>query len=935
MGRTSLSVRARHGAVKLIRNNALGKTALGRTALGRTALGAALVCVSPALLYAQDAQQSQPATQEAQGATQVEELVVTASRVARSGFNAPTPTTMVNLEDMQLGGRASIAESLNDVPSFVGSSTPATGTLSSQSPGGNFLNLRGLGPNRTLVLVDRRRHVPTTELGLVDLSVIPSALIERVDVVTGGASAAWGSDAVAGVVNLVFDKKLEGIKVDLQGGASSHGDGESYKGSLAGGTSFADGRGHFIAAVEASDNKGVLSQNDRDWGRKGYQLIGAPAGSPYQQIVGRDVRLGIVSEGGLILSGSNAGKQFLPDGSLAPFQPFDGAFAREGGDGVYAGKFPALSVPVERQNIFTRTTWNFTDDVQGFVELSYARAQSSVKLVQPFDFGTIEIAPDNAYLAQVGLPAEGFAMGRLSTDMGFFTTDVENKTKRGAVGLEGQFGDGWSWDVYYQRGETRYDAKLYNNRIEARYAQSLDAVRDPLTNEIVCRSTLTNPGNGCVPVNVFGYGAPSRDATNWFLGTQSLNQKITQDAAGASIQGEPFSVPAGAVSIATGLEYRKESIDATVDPISAASGFAIGNPKPISGSYDVKEAFLETVVPLLRDLPAVEQLDLNAAVRLTDYSTSGNVTTWKGGLTYKINDQLQFRATRSRDIRAPNLDELYRSEQLRFTSVTDPERTNQLTQIQIITGGNQALQPEEADTFTAGIVFTPSWLEGLRTSLDVYSIKLKGAIDTLTPQDIVNRCYLQNETSLCPQVVRGGDGTIDQVRATFLNLSQRKTQGADLEMSYSLPVGSGDLTVRALATYVDEFITDGVDRAGDVGSDLAYAIPQWRWNLGATYRIGDFTGHVQGRYVGGGKYDHQLEGLIDDNTVSSAFYVDLSAQYTLSNLGGIQVYGSVNNLFDKDPPVDPSSFFEPIATNPALYDVIGRYFTLGVRYSFK
>lgn len=262
--------------------------------------GTVLVCVSPALL-------------QAQAADQLEELVVTASRVNRSGFSAPTPTTMLGEEELRLSGRSNIADSLNDVPSFKASSTPVTGGLSSQTPGGSFLNLRALGANRTLVLVDGRRHVPTTSSGLVDLNVVPGALIERVEVVTGGASAAWGSDAVAGVVNLIFDKELQGIKAEVQGGLSNESDNRDIKASLAGGTAFADGRGHIVAAVEASDNEGVLDQRDRSWGARDWQLIAyRDDNGDIKRLITPNAHLATATEGGLITTGCTRVRSSCP-----------------------------------------------------------------------------------------------------------------------------------------------------------------------------------------------------------------------------------------------------------------------------------------------------------------------------------------------------------------------------------------------------------------------------------------------------------------------------------------------------------------------------------------------------------------------------------------------------------------------------------------------
>jgi iron complex outermembrane receptor protein len=921
----------------------------------RTASGALVIVQETAELSA-------PAGDAApeEDAAFVEEVLVTASRIQRGGFTAPTPTTVLGSEDLQRAGLTSIGQIVTQIPAFMPSSTPTSSVLSSDSGRGQFLDLRGLGASRTLTLVDGRRHVPTTTGNLVDTNAIPMLLVDRVEVVTGGASAAWGSDAVAGVVNLIFKKNLEGLSGDFQIGQSQQGDSKEYKGSLAFGTGFAGGRGHFSIAAEAERNTGVLHQSDRSWGARNWGIVGNPAYAPgngqFPRLVVPDARLAIATEGGLILSGALFGTRFLPGGATAPMDfgqwDFQGAYTR-GGDGAAWGRYAALQLPLDRANVYTHTTFDFTSNLTGFLDVSFAESETrNPNLVQPFDL-PVTISADNAFLPssvrdQLALAGETqFDLGRLDTDFGFIKSRDNNQTMRLVAGLQGKFSDGWSWEAYYEYGRTRHNNSSPGNRVEANYARAVDSVADPVSGDPVCRSTLSDPGNGCVPINLFGYGAPSAAAIDYVTATQWQLFHLTEHVASVSVQGEPFSTWAGSVSIAAGAEYRRDEAESSVDALSASDAFLIGNPKAIRGAYDVTEGFLETVVPLLADQPLVKSLDFSGAVRLTNYSTSGTVTTWKAGLSYAVNDQLRFRATRSRDIRAPNIDELFATPSLNFANVVDPLSGNSvLITTPIVPNGD--LKPEEADTTILGLVYQPSWFPGFRLAVDGYDIELKSAIGQLDPQDVLNRCDA-GAANLCQFIGRDGGGALTSVTLTNLNLSRLKTSGVDIEATYRTDLSrfvdrwKGSVTLRLLTTYVDELsVDDGtqvIDRAGDVGflggNGVANGVPHWRGTVSGAYEYGPLTLYLAGRYVGGGAKDHTITDL-DQNHLDSRFYVDGSVQYTLSRPGlrRLQVYANVSNLFDRDPPISPSSFIVPQATNPVLYDVIGRTASIGVRFQY-
>jgi outer membrane receptor protein involved in Fe transport len=923
------------------------------------ALAGSAMYVSPAM-----AQTTQPApdiattavpSKDSSGEEKSSDIVVTGTRVVRDGYKAPTPTTVLGAEQIQQSAVTNVGDLLTQLPSFQGGFSREGTSIASQLAGGSQVNLRDLGPTRTLVLVDGKRFTPTTNTETVDTNLIPISLIDRVDVVTGGASAAWGSGAVAGVVNFVLKKNLEGLRADVSGGITQYGDNKDILASLAWGTSFAGGRGHVMAAVEYEKNWGIPTTGSRPWERPGYNVLSNPAYTPTngqpKQLLLPDVQLSVATLGGLITSGPLKGTQFGPGGTTSQLQygSIVSGIYMSGGTGVNAGLLSPLSPPLTRLNFYGRALYDLTNDITVSVDVTHARSSTVNPIVAPFNLGNLTIQKTNAFLpasvvAQMtAANITSFTFGRYSPDWGFITSDVRNTTDRGVVSLNGKLG-GFKWNVYAETGRTDYDARLLNNVIVANLNSAINSVIS--NGQAVCATPLaTGALSGCVPLNPFGQGSASQAALNYIHGTQFIETQLTQTSTGANISGEPFSTWAGKVSVAAGVEYRSEGLTSVVDSISQNNGFMAGNPHAAKGSYSVKEGFLETVVPLLHDLPFAKELDFNGAVRVTDYSTSGTVTAWKLGGTYSVSDDLSFRVTRSRDIRAPNLNELYQASALSFVTVTNPSN-NQQTLAQQFTMGNTGLRPELADTLTYGIVLTPRFIPGFSLSVDAYDIKIRDSIVTLSSQAIINNCF-GGQTSFCSFVGRDGAGNITSVNNVYFNLQRQSTRGIDFEASYILPLSrlgsssNGVLSFRGLATYVSNLTARaGYDQAGEVGTQSnagtagLWGVPHWRANGQVTYSGGPFSTTVEVRYVGGGKYstDNANYG-IDKNDVGSQTRINLGIQYTLP-IGGdrtVQFYGKVNNVFNQDPPLDPYIFFAPTQTNPGLYDVVGRNFLLGVR----
>lgn len=923
--------------------------------------------------------QDRNADAEDVAAVPADSIVVTGSRIARDGFESPLPLTVVGAEQIDRQGASNVAAVLNDLPAFRPQNTASTTAIFQNNIGANTADLRGLGANRTLVLIDGRRVVPATvqgssfaPAGAVDLNMVPASLVERAEVVTGGASAAYGSDAVAGVVNLIINTRLEGIRASIQGGVSDEGDNEEFALSFALGDSFAGDRGRVVVGVEYVDVKGTGDCYSRDWCALSYNTVSNPLVSAANPALGRvsagnpatlilpNARNATATINGIITAGPLRGTEFRPDGTTFQhnYGTFYGAgiFQSGGGDAQLAfyENFPIAS-PSQRFNSFAHAEFDLTDSVTWFAEGSYSLVTADTVGAQRRDLAPRVISRSNPFIpASIAarmdqLNLTSISVGRIWNDLGPQRGRVEREIYRAVSGLQAELGSGWSLDAYYQYGQTDYRQRGYNTNINQNTTYALDVVTNPANGLPICRAVLQGiaAAAGCQPLNIFGEGSPSAAAAQYVSGTVEQDTTLKQHVAALVVQGDLAQLPGGTLAIATGVEFRKDQATGTADPISTALGFYTGPGAPISGSVDVWEGFVEVVAPV------IDMVELNGAVRMTDYSTSGSVTTWKVGADFAPTDWLRFRATRSRDIRAPNIFELFGPLQSSFQSVTDPQNGSAQVLASVLLGGNANLQPERADTWTAGVVLQPEIGTGnLRLSVDYYDIQLDGAVSTLGAQVLVNRCAA-GATDLCQFIDRDAANQITTIRNFNLNLNTLITRGWDIEASYSLPVGEGDLTLRALATIVDDLTTvdstgAAVDRAGMNGSPVSQpsGVPRYIINSYLTYDVNRFAAQLQMRHISSGAYNTTLVGpgdegydpalanSINDNSIGAWTYFNLNASYDLWAEGSrnLELFGVINNLFDKDPPVDAPSSFGP--TNNVLYDVIGRSYKLGLRFRY-
>ncbi|MGE3476367.1 MAG: TonB-dependent receptor plug domain-containing protein [Rhodospirillaceae bacterium] len=933
--------------------------------------------------------------QQAQAqAAAVDEIVVTGTRVVRDGYEAPTPVSVIGIEQLDNAATSNLADAINQLPTLVNSASPqssAANTTSGQAAI-NGLSLRGLGISRTLVLLNGQRTVGSNLTGAVDISELPQSLIERVDVVTGGASAAYGSDALSGVVNFVLDTDFTGMKAEVSGGLTTYGDVPNYKINAAYGTPFSGGRGHFMMYGEHAWDDGLIVY-DRPWTREGHSYINNPAYTPTngQPALLRttQVSIGNASWGGTIVSGPLKGTSFGPGGSIYQLAYGDivaGALMRGGSwdaQNVVSVRGVAAQPRQNRQDVFTRVSYDVTDDINVYAQAAWAHLYSYSSGAPNFRPGNLVLNVDNAFLPdslRPTLAAAGstFTMGTLNWDLDNFHAVYDRRVLRFLSGANGSFNAGdtdWKWDAYFSVGQAFGALKSIGAMDTTRYALAIDAVRNAATGAIVCRSTLTNPANGCVPYNPFGLGVNSQAAVDYLQGRYGWNvQRLNQKVAALSFTGEPVSTWAGPVSLAVGYEWRQEKMRQITDPEEQAIPTiwfqAAG--QPYTGAFKVNDFFAETVVPLAKDESWATALDLNAAVRATHYSTYGWVATWKAGATYNPFDDLRFRVTQSRNIRSPTLVDLYQAGSTSRSTLTDPFNGNIAANTEFTTRGNPNLGPEKSSDTGIGVVYQPGWFPGFSASVDYYRIKIKDAVNLPGTQDIMNLCFQGNQTA-CSAFTREGSGAsaVIKIAVQPQNFATETAKGIDFEASYSMPLSNlsdgldGNLGLRFLAThFIDYVVNTGIpnqlvfDYAGVNGSGGGLGgggsgVPSWRINSSIQYALDPINVGFAFRWISSGI--NQVTNVectsgcptglspqlltVSDNHVKSAMYVDFNAAYklALTDTAETELFLNIRNIANADPAIavrGPGGSSFDFAPTPAggNYDVLGRVFRAGVKF---
>lgn len=940
-------------------------------------------------LFGRDADTEQRAAQaRTETPPPLEEITITGTRITRDGMETPTPVTSVQAQDIDALAPGQLIEGMTLLPQFMSNSSPATIGSVTGPTGSSFLNLRGIGHNRTLVLLDGRRVAPSNRLGTPDIAMLPQSIIANVEIVTGGASAAYGSDAVSGVVNYVLDKDFSGIKGHSQYGFTERSDNERTEWSFTAGRDIGE-RAHALLSLERFEAAAVESYEGRDWFQNQGTVDVNGSGQP--RVVARDVRSRMYTAGGLIrLPGSALDMTHFTTGGV-PEKFVDGTLVgrtrQVGGTGYYGDIGSkeedetgqgSLYPDTERGSAFAYIDYDFSADYTGFLQVLHG--SNDVDFVghgahQESEPWNLTVYRDNAFLPEsiraimVAENRESFPLFRYASklDLSRARGKQENESTSVTLGLEGD-NDDLRVNAWYQYSVAQNKFTVQDFPRLDRLYRAMDVVRDPATGTVVCRSTLSFPGDGCIPANPFGAGTMSREAVDYILeGDMWRQSDLAQHLAELTLDTELFDDRAtGPVSVATGLSWRREGFDQRNGPrellelpvrtaeqdgyrglpavfaggsLLQFSGITGGQ---LQGDFDVWEVFGEGVLPVVRDLPFMQAFDLHGALRYADYSRSGGVHAWKLGLDWRISGSWRLRATRSRDTRAATLAERF-DRSLGGGSGLDPE-LNKNVVFSLALGGNPDVAPEAADSWTAGIVFQPQAIPDLALSMDWFDVEISDYITLLGTQRIIDECH-KGSAELCERITRDpATRQIEQVENIYLNAAAARVTGVDVELLHRRDLNLFDadteqLVLRLYASYLKENSFTNLGETRDNAGNVE--LPRLSATAVVGYRLDEFSANLSGRFVDDRVQFSQpipVASQLDDNDVASAFYLNLrlawdypawyDKRYTL--------YLNIANLLDRDPPIVAtySDFFGASAFVSGQHDPLGRRFTLGLDFEF-
>lgn len=824
----------------------------------------------------------------------VERIEVTGSRIKRADMETASPVTVIDAKEIMSSGATSIDQVLQKTTAASGAMTNPG--INNGSGGNATINLRGLGSNRTLVLVNGRRMINsgTGASSTVDLNTIPVAMIQRVEILKDGASAVYGSDAIAGVVNIILKKDFEGFELNAAGGISGENDGEEASIDITMGASF--DKGNVVLGIQYMD-RGEISMADRDGSK-----------CDYNEVTGPDGDISLVCGGS---SYTPYGHIWSGDKSLQGGE--DGSWNDFTNDDKYNYNPESfLYTPMKKLNITGLGNYEVSDTTLFFAETMYSKRWSEQQMApQPvwFDFTYDESMGDS--LLEHGIEyGDDISYGRRMTDTGPREFSQVVDTVRLVAGLEGELDNGWVWDTSVTFGRNDSVDELANLHNMGQIQMDIEEGNfNPLDQE----SWQTENLGGYVYTEVNSGGS------------QMLNLA-------ASLAGELMELPAGYMGFAAGIESRTEKAWYTPDSLTS-QGMA-NDPKveATSGSYDVNEAFVELAIPVLSDLAFAEHVEVSAAVRAFDYSTFGSDSTWKLGITWKMNDELMLRSVASTAFRAPSVDELYGGASPSFDRV-DHDASDQ-DQAEVTVGGNEDLTPEEADTLTVGFVYEPSWFDGFSVTADYYRIEIDNAITKVDSQYIADQCLgtdgqkINENSALC----QSADIQIDNSgRISFnnqlQNIGAENTSGVDLNFAYNFEAMGLDWKTGLDTTFLNEYevqatgetvdyagqITGGIGSYAEIKSNLSVNVSGTDWDAG--YKL---------RYISG----MDSATCIDEPsacyapTTPSIVYHDVTGAYHLNEM--VTFSGGINNMFDKEAPYYTGN--NDANTDPYTYDTVGRYF---------
>ncbi|SHF05423.1 Outer membrane receptor proteins, mostly Fe transport [Microbulbifer donghaiensis] len=914
----------------------------------------------------------------------LEEVVVTGSRIQRSTFETPSPTSVIDSESIKMSGELNLNEVLSTMPQFGEGFDSTSGSYSFGNSGLNALNLRDLGVERTLALVNGHRPVQITaddNTMISEIGMIPSELVERVEVLTGGASAVYGADAVAGVVNFILKDDYEGISLRSQFGDSEAGGGANKAITLTLGENFADGRGNFAASIDYFEEDPLYFRDRKDSaGRVRYvtnpENTGPDDGIPDQvivrgvtypdfNIVGSTFGVWNGDVGGLDwyqLEGDDANLR-TPAASVA-----DGWKAIDG-SGHDPNAYNMARGPYERLNGYSRVHFDLTDSTRLSADLMFSKTESYDEIDPDFIWGewtTVES------LQAAGMTVPDSVLGVLDSygdnwlnipytfdEAGPRWHTNEREYLAASVSLQGEFGNGWNWDTYLTSGYTKADlvqgAKLRYDRLNIDFANGNFETIGP------CEAAGNCPE--------FSFFEPaSQELIDYVMTSHTTTTDVEQHGLYANVSGDLFKLPAGDVMFSAGAEARYESLDYQPSELWQSGLLSSQQTSIDDEGRSIKEVYGELLVPLLADVPLVKKLELETAVRGAEYSTeSANFTSWKAGLNWALNDSFRIRSVYSKAVRAPQLGEMFLGTSVGYAGLTDPCDVDQIDggpadgrrkancqalgiedgwdsnlkgrRGQVISEGNEDLNEEEATTLTLGFVFTPGFVDGLNMSVDYYDIDLTDMIVRFGANSNLSYCVdLESiNNDFCAQVQRAADGDVLSVRDTYVNADGSRRRGVDLEADYLFSLADtigvpGDLRLNLIATrqlessYTSLNIVTGQEETTDYAGN--YSTPEWKGDFTTTYSLDDLTVRLATKYTQGGPIS--LNGnpeRFEDPETPDSLYFNLWTGYRFTE--STEGYLGINNLTDERWTDHPYTSY-----GSANYSLLGRYLYAGVTVNF-
>ena len=989
--------------------------------LSTTMIGgfAALAFAAPAMA------QTAPAPQDE---AQLDEVVVTGSRIPQTNLVTTSPVTQVTGEDIDIAGVTRVEDLVSQLPQAFAAQNS---TVSNGASGTATVSLRNLGSSRTLVLIDgRRMGYGSPNDDAADLNQIPEQLVERVEVLTGGASAVYGSDAVAGVVNFIMKKDFEGLQIDAQYGFYQHhndydgpgnlrsviagraasnpsqfrlpdddvADGESRSINVMMGVSSPDGKGNITAYAGYRNNNPVLG-GDRDYSScslGGQNAAGTEftCGGSSTAFPGRFISL---TNGANLTVGGAAG---AGNGTFTPFSAATGQYN--------FGPLNYYQRPDERYTLGAFGHYEVNDKVEAFAQLMFSDYESVAQIAPSGAFlgPIIPLQCSNPLLSAQQRTAVGcvgpvtsvnMLIGRRNVEGGGRQDSLNYTSYRGVAGIRGEIAEGWNYDVAAQFSRVRLARTYLNDFSSTRIGRALDVVS--VGGTPTCRSVVDGTDPSCVPYNIFSPGGVTQAALDYLQIPLIQTGETTQQVITAAVTGDTgWSMPTASrnVQVAFGAEYRRDSLGSVTDT-SFATGDGAGQGGPtigFTGDTDVAEVFGEIQIPLADDQPWAYSASIDAAYRRSEYETFG-ADTYKVGVDYAPVEDIRLRASYSRAVRAPNVIELFTAQGFNLFDldfdpcsapgraaagagpvpascvganpwqVTTGERDGGLLdspagQYNFLQGGNPNLEPESADTYTVGVVLTPSFLPRFNLSIDYYKIKVDNLIGSIGAQNTLDACYTAGNALACSLIVRDGPtGALwlntGNVIDTNVNIGGVSTSGVDVNANYAVDLEDwampayGSLQFSFVGTWLESLETDTglgfansvYDCKGFYANQCGVPNPEWRhrarvtwvspWdmNLSATWR------HYGEAEIGVLGADGSLNNSAPriDKVLDSQNYLDLAATWQVMET--VSLRAGVNNVLDSDPPLSPSvGTTGNNNTYPQLYDALGRYVFFGITANF-